>query len=285
MSPSNAADLPAIWPEYLQEVTVIPMAVNLDGEDYLYGPGGNLTVKEFYARQRQGKFASTSQINPDSYFGAFTPVLDQGMDILYLCFSSGLSGTCQNAMMAAQELRQQYPERRLLVVDTLCASVGQCLLTMEAAQKQAAGYSLEQLFAWVTSHRMQVCHWFTVDTFEHLQHGGRVSAASAAMGTMLNIKPMLHVDDDGKLAVALKPRGRKKAIAAQLAKMEQGWNPTVSKRVIVGHGDDPEAADALRTELLGHFPDAQIVISEIGPVIGSHTGPGMLALIYWGDNR
>ena len=279
------ADLPALWPENLAEVTVIPMSVTVDGKDYLYGPGGNITVKEFYELQRIGKFASTSQINPDAYFKVFIPALDQGLDILYLCFTSGLSGTYQNAMLAVQELRQQYPERKILVVDTLCASVGQCLLTMDAAGRAAQGYSLEQLFVWVTAHRMQVCHWFTVDVFEHLKHGGRVSAASAAMGTMLGIKPMLHVDDDGKLAVVEKPRGRKKAMDALLKRMDAGWMPDFGQRVIIGHGDDLDKAKYLQAEIEKKFPNAQIQLSYIGPVIGAHTGPGMLALIYWGNNR
>ena len=144
---------------------------------------------------------------------------------------------------------------------------------------------MEELSAWVGEHCLQVCHWFTVDTFEHLRHGGRVSAASAAVGTMLQIKPLLHVDEAGTLKVAAKPRGRLNAIHAQIAHMEQGWTPEAGRLVVVAHGDCPDGAEQLRAAIAEKFPDAEIRQTEIGPVIGSHTGPGMLAVIYWGNNR
>jgi len=188
-------------------------------------------------------------------------------------------------MLSAQELHGQYPERKIFVVDTLCASVGEGFLVREAAARQAEGFSIEELLSWVNTHRMQVCHWFTVDTFEHLRHGGRVNAVAAAVGTVLGIKPLLHVDGAGRLQVTDKPRGRKKAMAAQLTKMEQGWNPDIGRLVLIGHGDNPDAAQLLGREVSQRFPDAQVHTASIGPVIGAHTGPGMLALIYWGDNR
>ena len=134
-------------------------------------------------------------------------------------------------------------------------------------------------------YKLNVCHWFTVDVFDHLKHGGRVSAASAAVGGLLNIKPMLHVDHDGKLGVVKKPRGRNKAIKELIAQMQAGWQPEISPLVVIGHGDDPEAAEKLKQAVENQFPQADIHIAEIGPIIGAHTGPGMLALIYWGNNR
>lgn len=269
----------------MPEVELVPMQVELGGENYIYGPGGDLTVEHFYAEQRAGKFASTSQINPMVYRECFEKTLKAGEDILYLCFSSGLSSTLQSANLCAQELREEYPERKLIVVDTLCAAVGEAMLVREAARKQQEGLTIEELAAWVEENRLKICHWFTVDSFDHLKHGGRVSAAAAAVGTMLQIKPLLHVDEEGKLHVAEKPRGRKQAIRTQVAHMKEGWTPEMGKLVVIGHGDYPDDVEQLRQAVLKEFPDADIRVAYIGPVIGAHTGPGMLALIYWGTNR
>ena len=269
----------------MPEVELVPMQVELGGENYTYGPGGDLTVEHFYTEQRAGKFASTSQINPMVYRECFEKTLKAGEDILYLCFSSGLSSTLQSANLCAQELREEYPERKLIVVDTLCAAVGEAMLVREAARKQQEGLTIEELAAWVEENRLKICHWFTVDSFDHLKHGGRVSAAAAAVGTMLQIKPLLHVDEEGKLRVAEKPRGRKQAIRTQVAHMKEGWTPEMGNLVVIGHGDCPDDVEQLRQAVLKEFPDADIRVAYIGPVIGAHTGPGMLALIYWGANR
>ena len=175
--------------------------------------------------------------------------------------------------------------RASIRADALCASVGEGFLVREAARKQKEGLSLEELAAWVEERKLQVCHWFTVDTFEHLRHGGRVSGAAAAMGTLLNIKPMLHVSAAGTLEVAEKPRGRKQAIAAQLSRMKRGWTPEESRLVVVGHGDCPDRAAELAAMVKETFPDAEPLLAPIGPIIGAHTGPGMLALIFWGKER
>lgn len=269
----------------LPKVEIIPMQVEINGQQYTYGPHGNLTVPVFYEKQRQGHFATTSQINPQTYYFYFDRALGQGMDVLYLGFSSGMSGCMQSAELTARELRDKYPERKIICVDTLCAAVGEGLLVLEAAARQKEGMEIDELAKWVRDNRLNICHWFTVDTFEHLKHGGRVGAASAAMGTMLNIKPLLHVDGEGKLAVMEKPRGQRKAMDAQLKRMDAGWQPEIGQRVIIGHGDDPDKAKLLQEEVLKKFPDAEIQLAYIGPVIGAHTGPGMLALIYWGNNR
>ena len=150
---------------------------------------------------------------------------------------------------------------------------------------QAEGLTIDELAKWIEDHRLKICHWFTVDVFEHLKHGGRVSASSAAVGTMLQIKPMLHVTDDGELEVTGKPRGRKRAMQQQLDRMKQGWTPDEGEFVLIGHGDCSDRAFELRERVLTEFPDANVMTTEIGPIIGAHTGPGMLALIYWGNNR
>lgn len=279
------ADLSASSMEGLPPVKIVPMQVEIGGSEYTYGPNGDISVQKFYRLQRSGNFAQTSQISPAEYLECFEPCLRQGTDILYLCFSSGMSGTFQSARLCIEKLKQEYPERNIICIDTLCASAGEGFLVREAAGKQAQGLTIEALADWVMEHRLHVCHWFTVDTLDHLRHGGRISSAAAAVGTVLQIKPLLHVDESGCLQVKGKPRGRKMAIAAQLDRMEHGWAPEIGKLVVIGHGDAPEAAEQLRRAVLERFPEAEIHIADIGPVIGAHTGPGMLAVIYWGRNR
>ena len=269
----------------LPRVRVVPMTVSVDDDAFLYGPKGNLSARQFYGMQRQGKFASTSQINEAAYRAAFEDALREGRDVLYLGFSSGMSGTLNAARLCMETLRPMYPQRRLISVDTLCASVGEGFLVREAARMQYAGMGIEELAAWVGENRLKVCHWFTVDTLEHLRHGGRISPAAAAVGSMLSIKPLLHVDREGRLQVVKKPRGRRRAIAEQVACIKGGWTPEVSPLLVIGHGDDDEGARMLREAVLRQLPQADVHIADIGPIIGAHTGPGMLALIYWGNNR
>ncbi|MDE6880637.1 MAG: DegV family protein [Oscillospiraceae bacterium] len=277
LCPEMLAGLPA--------VEFVPMEVELGERSYTYGPGGNLTVPQFYAAQRGGAFATTSQINPTVYREAFEPCLERGEDILYLCFSSGLSGTIQGARLCIEELREAYPERRILCVDTLCASIGEGLLVQEAARRQAQGMGLEELAAWAEENRLRVCHWFTVDEFDHLRHGGRVSGFVAAAGTLLQIKPLLFVDNEGKLEVAEKPRGRRRATESQLARIERCWRAQLGRTMVIGHGDCPEDAALLREAVERRFPEAETFVAEIGPIIGAHTGPGMLAVVCWGESR
>ena len=269
----------------LPEVKIIPMHVQVNGKEYLFGPGGNITNEEFYAYLRAGQFATTSQINPETYREHFEKILKQGKDVLYLCFSSGMSRTIQSAQMAIAELREEYPDRTILCLDTLCAAVGEGLFVMEAARKQAQGMDIHKLYSWLESHRMNLCHWVTVDTFEHLKHGGRVSATSAAMGTLLGIKPLIHVDENGKLVAMGKPRGKKKALEALLSNMEKGWMPEISRQVIIGHGDSLDVAIALRDMVAERFPEAEIYIAPIGPIIGAHAGPGVMTVFFWGNNH
>lgn len=269
----------------MPDVMTLPMPVSIAGRDCLYGTPDGIAVEEFYRLQREGHFANTAQITPEAYIRAFEPHLVAGQDVLYLCFSSGMSGSWQSSEIAARGLRQKYPKRKLICLDTLCASVGEGFLVREAAMKKAEGLSIEELEEWIRGRRLMVCHWFTVDGFTHLRHGGRVSPAASAIGSVLNIKPLLHVDDEGKLAVTEKPRGPKNAMNAQLARIRKGWNPDLGKLVLIGHGDCLNRANELAEKVASEHPQADIRFSTIGPVIGTHTGPGMLALIYWGNNR
>lgn len=214
------ADYSVDMMEGLPPVSVVPMKVEVDETEYTYGPAGTITVEQFYRLQRSGRFAAASQINPTTHFECFEPFLRSGKDILYLCFSSGMSVTIQSANLCIEELRQEYPDQKIICIDTLCASVGEGYLVREAARKQDEGLTIDELAGWIMEHRLHICHWFTVDTFDHLRHGGRVSAAAAMVGTALQIKPLLHVDEQGCLQVKEKNRGRKKAITSQITKME-----------------------------------------------------------------
>ncbi|MBQ9189300.1 MAG: DegV family protein [Clostridia bacterium] len=277
LSPELMAGLP--------EVAVIPMTVLVDREEYTYGPGGNISAAQFYAYQRIGRFASTAGVNPYTYATFFEPILRQGKDILYLGFSSGLSGMIQSAMLCADELAERYPGRKIVCVDTLCASVGEGFLVHEAAQMQAQGMSLDELTEWVYANCLCVNHWFSVDSFDHLLQGGRIHAVTAAAGNALQVKPLLRVNEDGRLVVASMPRGQGRARLALLGKMAMKWQPERGNLVIVGHGGNPESAERLRKMVADRFPTADIRIMDIGPVIGAHTGPDMLALVFWGNTR
>lgn len=202
------ADFPAGIPTGMPRVAIIPMEVTAGGDSFLYGPGRNLTIERFYAMQRGGKFATISQINPAAYRMSFESALKEGFDVLYLGFSSGMSGCFGNARLCMDDLREAYPDRRLICLDTLAASIGEALLVAEAARRQQEGMMLGDLAAWVEAHRLQACHWFPVDCFDHLRHGGRISAA-ATVGSVLNTKPLLQVDAEGILGVVKKPRAGK----------------------------------------------------------------------------
>lgn len=269
----------------IPHIEIIPMEVVVGEETYTYGPLGNLTVGEFYRMQRGGRFAQTSQIAPETYRIFFEPHLKAGKDVIYIGFTSGLSGTMNSAYLCARELEEEYPERKIVCIDSLCASVGEGFLVYEAAKKQEAGMLFDELVDWINDRCLHVCHWFTVDSFEHLLHGGRVSSTVATMGTLLNIKPMLYIDEEGKLKTAEKPRGNKLAIKAKLSHMQETWASEMGNLVVVGHADNPEAGVELRDEVKEKFPNADVKLVDIGPIIGAHVGPGMTAVIYWGKNQ
>ena len=266
-------------------VTVVPLSVQIGPRRFRNAPGEAMDSHSFYQLLSQGELAQTSAPNVEEFKAVWRPILQSGRDLLYLGFSSGLSGTYHNAAIAAEDLREEFPEARIITVDTLCASLGQGMLVDLTVQEKRQGKTLDEAAAFAEKNRLHLCHWFTVDMFDHLRHGGRVSAAAAAIGTVLQIKPMLHVSNDGKLEVVEKPRGQKKAMALQLDYMKKGWNPGSSPLVLIGHGDCPEKAELLKAMVQKEFPTAEIYTTPIGPIIGSHTGPGMLALIYWGTNR
>ena len=229
--------------------------------------------------------ATTSAINPTGWEDAIEPILAAGRNALVITFSSGLSTTYQSAVIAAEELQAKYPERTVRVVDSLCASLGQGLLVWYACQKRDAGMSLDELTDWLEENKFRLCHWFTVDDLMYLKRGGRVSAATALVGTMLQIKPVLHVDDEGHLINVAKARGRKASIEALAKKLGELGLPGENSTVFISHGDCIEDAKLLETMLKERYGVQEAVIGYVGAVIGSHSGPGTLALFFLGSHR
>lgn len=279
------ADLTDSFMAGLPHVEVIPMRVEICNREFTYGPGGDLTIEEFYQMQRAGNYAQTTQINPATFIEYFEPALKRGDDVLYLCFSSGISSTYQTSQIAMRELQCQHPDRKVICIDSLSTALGLGLLVREAARLQGEGASLEEVADWVMEHRGQMCYRFVVDTFDHLHHGGRVSTAASVAGTMLNIKPMLRIDEDGRLEPTEKCRGHKRALVSLVDHLEKGWLPELGKTVLIVHADCPDYAAELNASIAERVPEAETVIGDLGPIIAAHTGPGLLAVIYWGSNR
>ena len=242
-------------------------------------------LKQMYDGLRAGEEATTSAANPQDWQDVIEPFVKAGEDVLVLVFSSGLSTTYQSAVIAANELMETYPERKINVVDTLCASMGQGLFVWYACKKRDAGFSLEDLTQWCETNKYNLCHWFTVDDLMYLKRGGRVSAATALVGTMLQIKPVLHVDDAGHLINVSKARGRKASIEALCKKMEETGIDGANDTVFISHGDCLEDAEFLAAILKERCGVKNVVISYVGAVIGSHSGPGTLALFFMGNKR
>ena len=279
------ADLPAALAQELN-VTVIPMEVHLDETEYLYEPTwASLRPDYFYAQVRDGKSPTTTQINVFAYHSVFDPIIAQGEDILYIAFSSALTGSQQSARIAANELMEQYPQRKIIIVDSLSASLGEGLLVYHAAKHWQAGMSLEALTAWVEENRHHLCHWFTVDDLHHLKKGGRVSAAAAAFGTALKIKPVLHVDDEGRLTPVSKVQGRRRSLKALVEQMEVTFLSEQNDVIFIGHGDSLEDAQYVQKLVQERFGITNFVIDYIGPVIGAHSGPGTIALFFLGTKK
>lgn len=265
------------------DLQTVPLIVNFRGADM--EDSVDEGIQEMYAGLRAGENATTSAINPDRWARAMEPVLEQGMDVLTITFSSGLSTTYQSAVIAANELQEKYPDRKILVVDSLCAALGQGLFVWYAAKMRDAGMSIDELAAWLEENKLNLCHWVAVDDLMYLKRGGRVSAATAVMGTMLQIKPIIHVDNAGKLINVGKARGRKasiQALAQKAAELGEGFD---NSTMFICHGDCIEDAQYLAELVKEKCGAKEVFIGYIGAVIGSHAGPGTLALFFMGKHR
>ena len=278
----STVDLPK---EFLEEkqVPVVSLSYIIDGATYKDGEG--LTSKEFYDKIREGAMPTTSQVNPEQARDLFEPILKEGTDILHIAFTSGLSGTYNSCRIAAEELSEEYPDRKIIVVDSLCAASGGGMLLYKALELKEQGKSLDEIAAWVEDNKLNVCHDVTVDDLFHLHRGGRVSKTSAVLGTIIKIKPIIHVNDEGKLIVIGKERGRKKALQTLVERMEEKSQGFENDIVMITHGDALEDAEYVKGLIKDKFGITNIMINPLGTVIGSHTGPGVIALFYMGNRN
>ena len=281
----SSADLTAGLVEQLG-LDVIPLSVNVGEQSFMnYPDEREISSPDFYELLRKGANAQTSAVNVDTFLNAMSVHLKAGKDVLYLGFSSGLSSTYGASEIAAQELRETYPDRKILTVDTLCASLGQGLLVYLTMQKVLSGATIEEAAAYAEENRLHLCHWFTVDDLFFLKRGGRVSAATALVGSALGIKPFLHVDNEGHLINVSKARGRKNSILALVDRMESSAIEPQKQTIFISHGDCLADAEFLAAEVRKRFGVTDITINFVGPVIGAHSGPGTLALFFLGTER
>ena len=268
------------------DAVVMPMSFTLNGQSYKnYPDGREMPMADFYAALRSGGTSTTSQLTMEMLRETFTPVLEQGKDVLYLAFSSGLSGTYQTACITAQDLMEEYPGRRVVCVDTLQASMGEGLLTFEAALLRKQGKSLDEVADYVRTQGQSYCAWFTVEDLMFLKRGGRVSGAAAVAGTLLGIKPVLHVDSEGKLIPMGKARGMKAALTELVNTMDKLAIRPIREPVFICHADCPDSVDYVKGLLYERFGITDVRADYIGPVIGSHTGCGTLGLFFMGTER
>lgn len=278
----STVDLPK---EYLREkqVPIISLSYVMDGVTYEEMNG--LSHKEFFEKLRAGSLPTTSQINPQQAREALEPFAREGKDILYIGFSSGLSGSYNSVRMAAEELKEEYPEVDIVTVDSLCACMGEGLLLYKALQLKEQGMAMKEIAEWVENNKLHICHNVTVDDLNHLHRGGRISKTTAVVGSMIKIKPIIHMSNEGKLVVIGKERGRKKSLISIVDRMEKQMQGYENDIVMITHGDCIEDAEFVKKQVEERFGIHNVLINGIGSVIGSHTGAGVVAVFFMGDKR
>lgn len=265
-------------------IPVIMLPYSIDG--VVYGPENTIPLKEFYDSMREGKMPTTMACNPDTYSKTFKEYLKEGKDILYLAFSSGLSSSYGNAVIAANELSEEFPDRTIKVIDTLCASMGEGLILYKAIELYEQGKTLKEVASFVEDNKLKVCHYVTVDDLHHLHRGGRVSKTTAVVGTLISVKPLIHVDNEGKLISIGNVRGRKKSLLALVKYMEDMTKDYSGENdvIMVTHGDCYEDAKFVADEVKKRF-NTEVIISLTSQTIGTHTGPGLVALFFMANKR
>ena len=260
------------------------LTFRFNGEEKEY-ENGEMDIKAFYDKMREGGVAKTAAVNKEAFALAFRALLDAGKDILYIGFSTGLSTTYNSARLAAAELAGDYPDAKILTVDTLAASAGQGLLVYLATEKKAAGATIEECAAYIEEIKLHMCHWFTVDDLVYLKRGGRVSGAAAFFGNALGIKPVMHVDNEGHLVNVMKVRGRRTAINTMADKLGETALDAKNGKIFISHGDCLADAEYLASTIAEKFGGQVEIITDVGAVIGAHSGPGTLALFFLGSER
>lgn len=280
----TTADLPE---SYIKEhqLGIMSLSYTIDGETYTREHP--LDTKQFYDKMRHGSMPTTSQVNPETAKEIFLPYIKEGLDILHIAFSSSLSGTCNSARIAAQDLMEEYPDRRIVVIDSLCASLGEGLFVHKAVTMKENGVDLDSVAKWLEENKLHIVHNFTVDDLNHLYRGGRVSKTAAFLGTVINIKPILHMDDEGHLIPLSKVRGRKKSLQTLVDSMEKqmGSYRNQNDIVFISHGDALSDAEYVADLIQQRFGIDSLLINYISSTIGAHSGPGTIALFYMGEYR
>lgn len=280
----SAADMPA---QYYTDNGVVcaNLGFSLNGESYLGADGKFIEVTDFYQLLREGAMPTTTQISPQYAKEELEKLVSKGENVLVLAFSSGLSGTCGSYQVAARELAEQYPDCKIVVVDGLCASMGQGLFLDYVVKKAQTGATLEETAAYAEDLKLHICHEVAVDDLFHLRRGGRVSGATAVVGSILKIKPILYVDNEGHLVAIGKAMGRKKSVYTLVETMDRQQDLQKGEPIFISHGDCMDDAEFLKNILATKYPENPVTINHIGPVIGSHSGVGTLALFYRGKAR
>ncbi len=280
----NTCDLDdSYYKEHNIPVIMLPYSI----DDVVYGPQNTIPLKDFYNCMREGKMPTTMACNPDTYLKTFKEYLKEGKDVLYLAFSSGLSSSYGNAVIVANELSEEFPDRTIKIIDTLCASMGEGLILYKAVKLYEQGKSLEEVASFVEDNKLKVCHYVTVDDLHHLHRGGRVSKTTAVVGTLISVKPLIHVDNEGKLISIGNVRGRKKSLLALVKYMEDMTKDYSGENdvIMVTHGDCYEDAKFVADEIKKRFNTKEVIISLTSQTIGTHTGPGLVALFFMANKR
>ncbi|MCD7826452.1 MAG: DegV family protein [Clostridiaceae bacterium] len=267
-------------------IRVLPLSYYVDGQKYQgYLQGENIDLSSFYARMREKKEITTSPVSMAAAKELFESLLQDGKDIFYIAFSSSLSETFFTVSMVLEKLKLKYPDRKLYAVDTLAAALGEGLLVHYCIENRKNGMSIDDNANWLLHHRLKLCHWFTVDDLFFLKRGGRISAATAFVGTTLNIKPIMHVDNDGKLVQVSMVQGRKKSLDTLVEHMKNSVLEPENQVIYVSHGDCPEDAEYVAKLVKERFPVKEVMTGILDPVIGAHSGPGTIALFFLGQER
>lgn len=284
ISTDSTASLPE---DYLKEnnIAIHPLHYYIDEEEFGKDIGKELTDKEFYQKIREGKMPTTSATNPEYIMKVMKEQLDAGFDILHIGFSSGISSSYNNAAMCGRELQEEYPDSKIIVIDSLSAECGQALLVYHAVEMKKQGKTMEEIAEWIEANKLHVVHHFTVEDLFHLVRGGRLAKSTAIIGTALNIQPVLHMDDEGKLSNIAKTRGRKKAMKMLVDTIEQNIDGWEVNEVFISHSDTQSEAEELEGMVKEKYPDAKTMILSISPTVGAHTGVGTLVVSYFGNKR
>ena len=281
----SSCDLPASLADRM-ELSVLPLSVYIEDKQYInYLDEREIAFSEIYAKLRTKCPAKTSAVNMNDFLAPMEEIVRSGRDLLYIGFSSGLSGTYNAGAAAAQEIAEKYPERKVYAVDSLAASLGQGLLVYHAWQQKQAGKDIDEVLQWVVDNRLHLCHWFTIDDLMFLKRGGRISGATAIVGSMLSIKPVMHVDNEGHLIKVGTARGRKASIKALADEAGKRGIHLEEQIIFISHGDCVDEANYLADIMRDRFHVKDVLVNYVGPVIGAHSGPGTIALFFLGTER